>query len=315
MCYSINPKAAYLLEQFSSLAFFETMRNNYRLFLDELEELFEIYMHNLPTNLRDLPFPEQADIQWGGTVLPNLRKTMDRIDYAYVKIRGGDFTYLDCVGEIRSNDKGLSEFSPHWMDDLPSEKVRKCWNYYSIARKYASVIENTYPTSWSQNFLINEFPDAEIFHEIDVPPLPCSYPIYRINPEINIKSKQKLIETGIYICHEYDNKLAFLASSTEENNGFAPRYAKQNMETGENMYFETTWTLVERIADEGGSAEPIQVENLKGFAGQVCQKTGNWWSPANQLQSRYFEQGEVFPKVDNNSWGETIWYLEVTNKK
>ena len=57
------------------------------------------------------------------------------------------------------------------------------------------------------------------------------------------------------------------------------------------------------------------VENLKGFAGQVCQKTGNWWSPANQLQSRYFEQGEVFPKVDNNSWGETIWYLEVTNKK
>ena len=50
MCYSINPKAAYLLEQFSSLAFFETMQNNYRLFLGELEELFEIYMQNLSIN-------------------------------------------------------------------------------------------------------------------------------------------------------------------------------------------------------------------------------------------------------------------------
>ena len=67
------------------------MRNNYRLFLDDLEKLFEIYMHNLPYNLRDLPFPEQADIQWGGTVWPNLRATMDRIDYAYAKIKAGDF--------------------------------------------------------------------------------------------------------------------------------------------------------------------------------------------------------------------------------
>ena len=24
---------------------------------------------------------------------------------------------------------------------------------------------------------------------------------------------------------------------------------------------------------------------------------------------------EVFPEIENNSWGETVWYLEVTNKK
>lgn len=65
------------------------MRNNHRLFLDSLEELFEIYMHNLPYNSRDLPLPEQADINWGGTVLPNLRATMDRIDYAHAKIKAG----------------------------------------------------------------------------------------------------------------------------------------------------------------------------------------------------------------------------------
>ena len=77
----------------------------------------------------------------------------------------------------------------------------------------------------------------------------------------------------------------------------------------------TDWFLVERIADTGGSAKTIQVENLKGFGGEVCPRSGHWWSPANQSEKRYFEQGEVFPKLKNSFWGKTIWYLEVTNKK
>ncbi|MGO3385567.1 MAG: hypothetical protein ACTIMQ_12685, partial [Acinetobacter guillouiae] len=48
--YTFSPKEAYLLEQFSTLHFFEIVRNNHRQFLDGLEELFEIYMHNLPYN-------------------------------------------------------------------------------------------------------------------------------------------------------------------------------------------------------------------------------------------------------------------------
>ena len=313
MSKSISPKEIYLLEEFSSLHFFEIMRDNYHLFLDSLEELFEVYLHNLPYNLRDLPLSEQADIQWGGTVLPNLRSTMDRLDIAYAKIKSGDFTYLDCTGEIRSNDKGLSEFSPHWMDDLPTEKVRQCWNYYSLTEEYASTIHNSYPTSWSEGFLDREFPTNDRFHNIDIQ-LPISYPVYRINPEVKVKSKEKVIKTGIYICDDFDQRLKFLAASPEEDNGFAPRYAIQNPETYENIYHETTWTLVERIKNEGGAAELMQVENLKGFAGQICQQSGYWWSPANQSQTRYFEKGEIFPEIPNNTWGETIWYLEVTNK-
>ena len=64
----------------------------------------------------------------------------------------------------------------------------------------------------------------------------------------------------------------------------------------------------------GGAAEVIQIENFKAFAGQSCPQSGNWWSPANKSASRYFEKGEIFPKVESD-WGETIWYLEVTNKK
>ena len=29
----------------------------------------------------------------------------------------------------------------------------------------------------------------------------------------------------------------------------------------------------------------------------------------------YSKQGEIFPEITNSAWGETIWYLEVTNKK
>ena len=65
MNYTFSPKEAYLIEQFTSLEFFEVMRSNYHKFINELEELLEIYMHNLPYNLRSLPLPEQADIVWG----------------------------------------------------------------------------------------------------------------------------------------------------------------------------------------------------------------------------------------------------------
>ncbi|NAR49098.1 hypothetical protein GPS60_16275 [Acinetobacter haemolyticus] len=273
MCYSVNPKAAYLLEQFSSLEFFETMRNNYGLFLDSLEELFEIYMHNLPYNLRSLPYPEQADIQWGGAVLPNLRNTMDRIDSAYAKIKSGDFTYLRCTGEIRSNDKGLSEFSPHWMDNLPTAKVKQCWDHYSVAKSYASIISNTYPTYWNLDELVIDYPEDDIFHEINLV-LPDSYPVYRVNPEIIVKSNEKVEKTGIYICEQDRKRIEFMAASEEESRGVGSVAATgMDPDTFETFYGDCAWILVERIADEGGSSETIKAENLKGFAGQICQRS------------------------------------------
>ena len=143
--------------------------------------------------------------------------------------------------------------------------------------------------------------------------MPGSYPIYRLDSRNIVRSKEKINKTGVYVCNEYDNKLIFLASSKEDDNGFAPRYACRNKETREKLYFETSWTLIERISDQGGTVESMVIENLKALAGQKCPKTGYWWSPANQSNSRYFTEGDIFPKLEND-WGETIWYLEATNK-
>lgn len=85
-------------------------------------------------------------------------------------------------------------------------------------------------------------------------------------------------------------------------------------DTYETLYAEVNWILIERIADEGGSDNSLDVENIKALSSQSCPRSGYWWSPAKKSQSRYFEQGEIFPKIENSDWGETIWYLEITNK-
>lgn len=77
----------------------------------------------------------------------------------------------------------------------------------------------------------------------------------------------------------------------------------------------TEWMLVERIANEGGTLSNVSMQTLKAFAGQSCSQAGNWWSPANKSSLQYFfVKGEIFPKIESD-WGETIWYLEITNKE
>ena len=37
---------------------------------------------------------------------------------------------------------------------------------------------------------------------------PVSYPIYRINPEVKVDSREKIIKTGIYVCDGFDNNFS-----------------------------------------------------------------------------------------------------------
>ena len=40
-------------------------------------------------------------------------------------------------------------------------------------------------------------------------------------------------------------------------------------------------------------------------------QSGEWYSPANNMEKRHFNQGDVMPDIPNNAWGETIWYLDL----
>ncbi|ENZ1200571.1 type VI immunity family protein [Acinetobacter baumannii] len=58
----------------------------------------------------------------------------------------------------------------------------------------------------------------------------------------------------------------------------------------------------------------LEQDAIKVLGGEICPKTGEWYSPANNMKKRYFTEGEIMPEIEDNAWGETIWYLEVTNK-
>lgn len=57
--------------------------------------------------------------------------------------------------------------------------------------------------------------------------------------------------------------------------------------------------------------DEIQYSQLKCRVGEVCPQSGEWYSPANNMEKRHFDQGETMPEIPNNSWGETIWYLDI----
>ncbi len=59
-------------------------------------------------------------------------------------------------------------------------------------------------------------------------------------------------------------------------------------------------------------ARNLQVSNKSQVAridaGQPCGKAGFWFTPAEADSRRYFNQGEIIPKFEGYTWGDTIWY-------
>ncbi|WP_095126319.1 PoNe immunity protein domain-containing protein [Pseudomonas sp. Irchel s3a12] len=43
-------------------------------------------------------------------------------------------------------------------------------------------------------------------------------------------------------------------------------------------------------------------------AGQPCNKTGYWFTPAQAQSRTHFLQGDIMPKISDSKWGDTIWY-------
>ncbi len=67
------------------------------------------------------------------------------------------------------------------------------------------------------------------------------------------------------------------------------------------------------VLDEHGNVEG-EANRLRCEAGEPCPQSGEWYSPANGMQKRHFNQGEIMPEIKDNPWGETIWYLDIENE-
>lgn len=46
----------------------------------------------------------------------------------------------------------------------------------------------------------------------------------------------------------------------------------------------------------------------RNAAGLPCPHAGYWFTPAKPHSRRHFEHGELMPRIEDSSWGETFWY-------
>ena len=301
----IRPQEIYLIERYSSPEYFKKLLDAFQQMLDAAERALEIFMQDLPYDDRDRHISQQPDVVWGEHVLPNFRSTLASLNLGYRQLMDGDLTALEYAGNVETDFRSQRiDYWPDWMDQ---ESLRLFDQWQDEASKLATNICATVFQGWVTEFLSSDYS----INYRGILELPLSLPVYRIRLDIVVSTGETVPQDGMYIPAINDASAQLMLKGHDAIEALVgldedcPQYDYEE---------STQWALVERIADEGGTNTVVETPNLKVLAGQVCPQSGQWWSPANNLQSRFFEKGEVFPEIENNSCGETIWYLEQSNK-
>lgn len=304
--FEIRPQEIYLLERYSSAEYFNELVDAFKNMLDTAENALELFMQDLSYDYRDNHISQQPDVVWGELVLPNFRSTLESLHYGYKRLLDGELSALQYAGNVVTDFRGqTADYLADWMD---KENYRQFNDWQNEASVVASNIKATVFGNWVTGNLSYRY-NIKARGELN---LPTSLPIYCVYQNIIFKTSDTVPQDGIYIPAIQDASAQLLLKGRDAIEALVG-LSKSGLQYAHEE--NTTWVLVERIADKGGSAQTIQAENLKGLAGEICPRSGQWWSPANQSEKRYVEQGEVFPEILNNTWGKTIWYLEVTNKE
>ena len=216
-------------------------------------------------------------------------------------LRNGDLSALGFGGNVESAVIGQRrDFLPDWM---PTEMEKEFWYWQREADMRAFNLLITERTRWCMTDLTTGY------HEVRGPlNPPASWPQYRLNPKVTVKTGDTVLQSGIYLpacdnsCAEVQIKgYECLRAHAGDNSVPKPTITREH----------TTWTLVERIADSGGgtpgSFDAIDnTPRLRLEGGQTCVKAGWYFTPAQSNSRRYVADGTVMPIFDTD-YGATIW--------
>lgn len=182
----------YLLARYSSADYFESLLRTWREFVALNEKSLDRYMHNLPADARTRPLPQQADITWGGTVLPNLRDTLVTLEDGYRRILSGDLDGLSAARGPVSDNRGIVDFSLEWMtkDELAGFETLLASAYMK-----AFNIDRTEGAYWSPGILSFDYDEGQR-GPFD---LPSQLPRYQIVKEPGVRTGYRVPVAGIYI--------------------------------------------------------------------------------------------------------------------
>ncbi len=308
----------YVMEQFLKPERIKMIRDIWKEMLDYLESLLDRFMNDLPPDYRNRSLPEQPDIVWGERVIPNFRSTMEWLNESYIQRLNNDF---DCyIGfNLRSDINGQREFSVNWMDEVEPKAAAKYQYLLFKAYGLSEAIEHTVQ-QWSPGSLTHYFAqigshDSSFEYDPVIPP-PLSYPIYRLNENIKVKTDEKIPQTGFYLPDLPDSFPLFMWVSNNDVWELAgetripkndPEYPKMR------KLAPCTWTLIEKVVDSGrelGEAMNPFVRPANVRAGQPATHSGYWFTVAQENSRQYFEQGEILPEIKNQDWGEVYWQFD-----
>lgn len=303
MATPLIPQEIYLLERYSSLAYFGEMRDHFAAMVKAADDALAEFMRHLPPDYRNRPLHEQPDAVWGERVLPNLRWTLKGLNEGYIVLSHGDWDALGMAGNVKTAFAGISrDYSWEWMPEA-------FLNAYDAKRRLchspASNISITSLGDWSPGNLTTKY------HEVRGPLAPpLSWPQYRLVPSVRVKTDDKVPRNGVYLPDLPGSCAQVLIEGYKAWSATVSR----NPNDPEDRSFDerpAIWTLVERIADSGGGIpgdpDPIKAGvRLRCEAGQPCPRAGFWFTPAQANSRRSFNAGESMPDL-RSAWGATIW--------
>ncbi|UCV04956.1 hypothetical protein [Dechloromonas denitrificans] len=304
------PQEIYLLERYSSLDYFGQMRDAFEACVKAAENALGEFMKHLPPDYRNQPLWKQPDAVWGERVIPNLQFSLQGVFNGYIRLSHGDFEGLALAGNVTSSFAGVNrDYDIEWMPEpFQSEYDRN----ERIASELASNIFHTQQGNWSIGSLSSRYHDCR--GPLNAPP---SWPIYRLNHAITVKTDDKVPQNGVYLPDAPNSAAQFLIKGYEAWEANVQPTPEELTPSGyfkdPSIHQACTWTLVERVADSGGgtgcgpqgeTGGAIRRPNVP--ANHPCPETGWWFTPAKAGSRRYFKQGEAMPSLGGD-YGITFW--------
>lgn len=303
-----DTQTIYLLERFISPEYFENLLQTWRQFVALNEASLDRYMHNLPEDARHRPLPQQADITWGRTVLPNLRETLDALEDGRRRILSGDLNGLSAAKGPISDNRGIVDFSVEWMTQEELTSFEEL-----LAKTYTAAfnIDRTAGAYWSPGVLSFDYESSQR-GPLD---LPARLPHYQVVKEPGIRSGYRVL-AGIYISDVPHSSPQFLNSKFEAPNAevllgyqtvLSPLDGSLCGRDPLTEHVECTWSRVVRAHNSFDSVSTIQNDDWARVpAGERCREPGYYFTPAQTGSRRKFKLGELMPDLGSD-FGTTIW--------
>ena len=317
---TLHPQEIFLLERYSSLEYLMQVRDAWKAFVRFTEDCLEKHMQHLPPNQRRKPLPDQADIVWGGTVLPNFRAILDGLNQSVI-LRSHDDpdVFIGLCGSLMSANKGESEFSHNWMNEVEQEQY---YGLMSQALRLAQMAGGTAERTWDEGDLLGGYSE-EYFGALALPP---RLPAYELDETAVVGPRDPVTTTGIYLPDVPATAAQLLyprsprdhAGSEGVLEALQGRVKDEDGEWRSSEWVPATWTLVRRIEGQFIDVPPqgfypteIPPTATRVEANQPCPQSGYWYTPAKAHSRAYFNKADLMPDYPASSYGATIWYWDM----